>query len=168
MYYNITGITARLDSGQGRHPRLERRGQPSPHHPFTPVALTEARGSNASRSVHQPAHRRSSGPPVIPPAADNHNSQTRLRRSDESESITATTATGPATGHSPGLTGRALAGWPRTTHKPNSNHHTAIIFTCGNASAVVTLQFTWRGAHRPRLGYLVGKGRGILPPHISG
>ena len=25
-----------------------------------------------------------------------------------------------------------------------------------------------RGAHRPRLGYLVGKGRGILPPHISG
>jgi hypothetical protein len=44
MYYNITGITARLDSGQGRHPRLERRGQPSPHHPFTPVALTEARG----------------------------------------------------------------------------------------------------------------------------
>ena len=109
MYYNITGITARLDSGQGRHPRLERRGQPSPHHPFTPVALTEARGSNASRSVHQPAHRRSSGPPVIPPAADNHNSQTRLRRSDESESITATTASGtlavgwPATasGHSP-------------------------------------------------------------------
>jgi len=102
MYYNITGITARLDSGQGRHPRLERRGQPSPHHPFTPVALTEARGSNASRSVHQPAHRRSSGPPVIPPAADNHNSQTRLRRSDESESITATTASGTGSGPATG------------------------------------------------------------------
>jgi hypothetical protein len=65
--YNITGITAHLDSGQGRHPRLERRGQPTPHHPLTPVVHTEAPGdAMPSRSVHQPAHHRSSGPPALP------------------------------------------------------------------------------------------------------
>jgi hypothetical protein len=65
--YNITGITAHLDSGQGRHPRLERRGQPTPHHPFTPVVHTEAPGeAMPSRSVHQPAHHRSCGPPALP------------------------------------------------------------------------------------------------------
>jgi len=109
MYYNITGITARLDSGQGRHPRLERRGQPSPHHPFTPVALTEARGKQCI-----PQRSPTSTPPVQRSTGDTTRSgQSQL--TDPTPTLRRVRVNHCHYRHVP----VALAvGWPATGHSP--------------------------------------------------